>query len=296
MICVVREELANLTDLEVLEVSLVAKPANKKRFLLFKSEEGREVEELTKMEESEEEAFSEPVQAVELSEKAVRAVKGALKILNEYRDELPSDALSRLAALAGYGGAPAEGKAAKPYGYRPYGYGYGYGPGYGYRKSVETEGEERPEFDLSAVPEDIRAKLEVLIKQGEDATKRAHELEEEKRLAEFVTKAKDEYPHLSATPEEIGGLMKDVSNTLPEEAKSFLERLLKSAEAAVSQAMQPVGTSSVSDESQSSWERIEKAAEHLRGEAGLTRAQAIAKVLETQPELYRDYLAEKEAR
>lgn len=34
----------------------------------------------------------------------------------------------------------------------------------------------------------------------------------------------------------------------------------------------------------------------MRGEAGLTRAQAIAKVLETQPELYRDYLAEKEAR
>lgn len=283
--------MANLTDLEVLEVSLVAKPANRRRFLLFKSEEGESMKDIEKAEPSGERVFDDPIQAAELSAKATQAVKAALKILNEYRDELPDDVLAHLADLAGYGKAPTEGKAVRPYGYR-----YGYMPyGYreGYRKS-ENESEDTLKFDLSVVPEDLRPKMEALIKEREDAIRRASQLEEEKKLEGFISKAKTDYTHLSATPEEIGRLLKDISESLPSDATGFVERLLKSADKALEAALEPVGATAPDLGASGSWERIEKAAEGLMAEAGITRSAAIRKVLEARPELYREYLSEKE--
>ncbi len=284
------KRMANLTDLVVAEVSLVERPANRRKFLLFKSEEGEGVEDLEKAEPAQAEETGEAVQAAELSEKAAQAVKAALRLLNEHKGELPGDLLDNLAALAGYGTAPAQGKDMNPYGYR-----YGYAPyRYGYRKSEEAGEPGKAEFDLSIVPEELRAKMEAVIKQGEDAVKKARELEEEKRLSGFVEKARAELPHLAAAPEEIGKLLKDAEDGLPPEARGFLERLLKSADSALAQAMQPAGASARSEGSAGAWDKIEKAAAHLVAEAGITRPQAIRKVLEAQPELYREYLAEKE--
>lgn len=286
--------MANLTDLVVAEVSLVERPANRRKFLLFKSEEGEGVADLTKPEPAQEEASSEKAQESGLSEKAAQAVKAALRLLNEHKEELPGDLLDHLAALAGYGTAPAQGKDMNPYGYR---YGYApYGYRYGYRKSEEAGEPGRAEFDLSIVPEELRAKMEAVIKQGEDAIKKARELEEEKRLSGFIEKARAELPHLAAAPEEIGELLKHAEVGLPPEARGFLERLLKSADSALAQAMQPAGASAVGAGAAGAWDKIEKAAAHLALEAGITRPQAIRKVLEAQPELYREYLAEKEGR
>ena len=286
--------MANLTDLVVAEVSLVERPANRRKFLLFKSEEGEGVEDLEKAEPAQAEETGEAVQAAGLSEKAAQAVKAALKILNEYKSELPGDLLDHLAALAGYGTAPAQGKEMKPYGYR---YGYApYGYRYGYRKSEDAGDAGKAELDLSIVPEELKAKMEAVIKQGEDAARRARELEEEKRLREFAEKARAELPHLAATPEEVGKLLKDAEEGLSPEARGFLERLLKSADSALAQAMQPAGASPQGEKAASAWDKIEKAAAHLVAEAGITRPQAIRKVLEAQPELYREYLAEKEGR
>jgi len=286
--------MANLTDLVVAEVSLVERPANRRKFLLFKSEEGEGVEDLEKAEPSQTEETGEAVQAAGLSEKATQAVKAALKILNEHKGELPGDLLDHLAALAGYGTAPAQGKEMKPYGYR---YGYApYGYRYGYRKSEEADKEGKQEFDLSVVPEELKAKMEAVIKQGEDAARRARELEEEKRLREFAEKARAELPHLAAIPEEVGRLLKDAEEGLSPEARGFLERLLKSADSALAQALQPAGASPKGEKAASAWDKIEKAAAHLVAEAGITRPQAIRKVLEAQPELYREYLSEKEGR
>jgi len=277
--------MANLTDLVVAEVSLVERPANRRKFLLFKSEEGEGVEDLKKAGPAPAEARGETAAAAEQPARPAEAIRAALGVLEEHKAGLSADILDGLRILAGHQDEPMLGKGA-PHTDR------GHEP----RKSEHAGDAQGAGLDLSIVPEDLRAKMEALIKQGENAEKRARELEEEKRLREFIEKARTSYPHLAASPEEVGRLLKDAEDRLSAEARGFLERLIKSADSALAQALQPAGSSLEAEKTASAWDKIEKAAAHLVSEAGITRPQAIRKVLEAQPELYREYLSEKEGR
>jgi hypothetical protein len=104
--------LANqLHDLKVEEVSLVPKGANRKRFLILKALGGDAMSDdmLSRILDTHVENewhIDEVLKAQGLSEKATNAVKGALRLLNAFRDELPNDILNTLASLAGYGYQP----------------------------------------------------------------------------------------------------------------------------------------------------------------------------------------------
>jgi len=183
-----------LSDLDIIEVSLVDRPANKRKFILFKSElkegstsmpekqETEFIEELVeemekaeasgeaeKLEEAEaqetqsEEAELEtqqeqqPEQETEkaLSQKAQAAIKAALKALWPVRAEIPRSVLDVLGRLVGYPG---------------YGYPYGY-PTYGYPA---------PMGKAEELPEEVKTALEALWKEREELSKR---LEEAERIA-----------------------------------------------------------------------------------------------------------------
>ena len=92
-----------LTDIDLEEVSLVDEGAVKRKFLIVKKQNKEvKVDELTL--EDVEEAEVEK----KLSEKGTNAIKGALKILKPYMDELTpkmKEAVGVLAGAAGYGEA-----------------------------------------------------------------------------------------------------------------------------------------------------------------------------------------------
>ena len=103
-------EKNRLTDLEVAEVSLVGKPANKRSFLVFKEEEGgnsqmpdvneRILEIL--QEELPENIVSQLAEGdlEQLEEEEMEALRSAVKLLRAYKQELPDNVLETLAELA----------------------------------------------------------------------------------------------------------------------------------------------------------------------------------------------------
>jgi hypothetical protein len=160
--------LANeLRDLKVEEVSLVRRGANRKRFLLLKSALGGDsamydetlLDRVLSTDLENEDEIEQVLKAKGLSEKATNAVKGALRLLNAYKDELPPDIINTLASLVGYGYQPpplpasdevkASRKQPKQYGeYGDYGEYGEYGePGKKSKPKASAQAEERARKD-----------------------------------------------------------------------------------------------------------------------------------------------------
>jgi len=210
-----------LSDLEIPEVSLVPRGAIKKRFFIYKSEEGSSMEEILKAvletELEDESKVEEVLKAAKLSDKAKGAVKGALRLLNAYKDELPKDIMKTLAELAGYGyPAPTEkakGKKNEEEEDKKKKYGY-----------PAPAKKEDGSYDFSSIPEEVRPAVEALWKEHQEAVKKAEELEKvlkeerDKQLRkEFIQKAADEFANLPTKPEEFGLVLKGLAEKAPEE-------------------------------------------------------------------------------
>lgn len=122
--------MPELTEVEVQEVSLVDRAANKRKFLMLKAqgkgaknmntnelildvEEGMEdiIKAIALVEDpGEQEAEIEKMAA--LSDKSKRACKMALRLLNAVKTDMPNDIMKKLAEMAGYGYAAPEKKEA----------------------------------------------------------------------------------------------------------------------------------------------------------------------------------------
>jgi len=97
-----------LEDLDVAEISLVDNAANRKKFYIIKRR--KEMEEFVKLlksfmgEDDEEFKLSEEdiAKAGKLDEKAIKAIQGALNILNKYKDVYPADVLKAIKTLTKY--------------------------------------------------------------------------------------------------------------------------------------------------------------------------------------------------
>jgi len=300
-----------LSDLEVIEVSLVDRPANKRKFILFKSElkegstsmpEKQEtefieelVEEMEKAEASGEaeklgEAEAEETQPEEaefetqqeqqpeqetekaLSQKAQAAIKAALKALWPVRAEIPRSVLDILGRLVGY-------------------------PGYGY-PGYATYGYPAPMGKAEELPEEVKTALETLWKEREELSKR---LEEAERIAkeerakreerESIEKFAQEYKNLPISAEEGGKLLKRLRD-LDGDLVEVLEGLFKKLDGVVKtgKIFEEQG-SSVPEENATPWAQLEAKARELQ-KSGLSKEQAIAKVIEENPELYEQYRKE----
>ncbi|MBW2672592.1 MAG: hypothetical protein JRD89_04135 [Deltaproteobacteria bacterium] len=289
-----------LKDLDAVEVSLVPRGANRKKFLIFK-EDDTAMEEILKAvletELEDEQKVEEVLKAAKLSGKAQNAVKGALRLLNAYKDELPKDIMKTLAGLAGYGyPAPTEKQKdkkdedeedkKKKYGY-----------------PAPTKKEDGS-YDFSGIPEEVRPAVEALWKEQQEAVKKAEELEKilkeerDKQLRkEFIQKAADEFANLPTKPEEFGLVLKGLAEKAPEEYTK-LEGVLKAANEAIEKGAlyaeigrggTPAGDSAVA--------KVEAMAAGLvQKDANLSRMDALAKVLAENPQLYEQYRKETAVR
>ena len=155
-------------------------------------------------------------------------------------------------------------------------------------------------YDLTGVPEEMQATVEAICKQHEAAVQKAAELEEilkaerdERLRRDFVEKAEKEFSNVPGTAAEIGILLKSL-NDLDVEVAEKVENIFKAVDAQLSNsaALEEIG-SPASDIEVSAWGKIEKQAEELITNGAVSsKAAAISKVLEINPALYSEYLKE----
>ena len=240
-----------------------------------------------------------------MSEDAVRAVRAALRLLDAFRDEVPSETIRGLAAAAGMEMRDRKMEEEKSMHYDDE------------EKSMHYDDEKRgmhheKSADPSALlksadlPDEVRPVIEALAKSHAQASERVGELERvlkserDQRLmadeTERVSKAYGHVPGVQAT--ELAGVMIHLRKSSPESLKS-IEGILTATEQALiakaSGAFEETGRSVSPQPGESTtWGRIEAKADDIvqKGEAP-TKAQAIDHILTVEPELYQAYLAEK---
>lgn len=287
-----------LSDLDVFEVSLVNKPANGRSFYMTKNADEKEStmdEKLLAILETpaaNEAAFDAVIQKEELSEDAVRAVRAALRLLDAFRDEIPSDTLNGLADAAGMDRFEEETNPEKEDDDMDKGYG-----------KMRKEDDILKSADL---PEELKPHLEQLWKSNEEYAARVSDLENVLKAErdERLTKAETErvsksFGHVpGADAGKVADLLIAVRKGNPEHADAIEELLSATEKAMVAKndgAFEETGVSNTEVTSGSAWGRIEGKADDLVQKGDFAnRAKAIDKVLTDNPDLYAEYLSEKE--
>ena len=287
-----------LHDLDVFEVSLVRKPANGRSFYMTKSAD-KEIESMDDEKfmailetPTENESKLDEVIKEEMSHDAVRAVRAALRLLDAFKDEIPSETLAGLADAAGMDMHMEEEKAM----HRMY--------------KDDEEATPEPEVALKSddIPEELRPHIEALWKSNQEAQEKVSALEEvlkserdEKLLraeSDRVTKEFGHVPGMDAP--KLAQLLINIRKSAPDSAEG-IESLLSATERAMvakeGGAFEEAGTTVTPDPvAATAWGRIEAMATELvqKGETE-SRSTAIDQVLTDNPQLYADYLNEKGA-
>lgn len=286
-----------LTNIDVAEVSLVRKPANKRAFLIYKALDMKEGGDCFMGDLKDKlfdvlaadlpVEFEEKIKLENASDEIKQVVKGIVKLLRAYKNDLPEDILEIVADIAElkvperivYQDKPLDEEEALIFQGLP-------------QPVKKADGS----YDLSSVPKEMRAIIEALWKQAEKAETLAKELKAEKQLRikkEFEEKAA-QFDNLPITTEELGHILRVFSEKAKEEYEK-LERLLMAVNEALEQSalFKEVGSSHFSVGGDA-WSKVEKMAESLiQKEQGLTKEKAIAKIFEMNPKLYEEYLREK---
>lgn len=306
-------DITELKGLNVEEVSLVKKPANERKFLIVKQERGYNMEldvVLKSLDDLEidlenEEDIEKSLKKMKLSDQACKAVKGALKLMSAYKEQMPKDMMAKMAMMAGYGmpGAPGEmvyeipvtqakmppdkGKGGTPPNL--------YAPPMAAKKVKKEDGT----LDLDAIPEESRELVQMLWKEQETAIKKADQLEADLKIEREIRITKEyqergaKFPNIG-TAESVGAILKTAYEVSAEYGLQ-VETSLKDADSRIekSELFKEIG-SEASGVDGGAWGKIEELAKSIvtKGE-GQTMAQAIDRVLAENPKLYEEYTNER---
>lgn len=282
-------DMANeLKQLETFEVSLVPKGANKKVFMVKKSEGGlkmdtKEIEEILNTEVPDEEAITKAFEAEKIekaTDKQKSVISGAVRLLNSISGDIPKLG-SIVNALAKLNGSETKQEPEK-------------------EKPEMKKKEEIKKEDLTGLSPEMRANIKAVMKSNEDlkgqvdkVEKSNHDLRDEIETKKFVTKA-EELTDLGIEAEKLGPVLKSLSEKDPEAYKELEPILEKANKTIKSSAFKEFGTSS--DGGGTSYTKIEKMAEELASKDNtITREQAMSKILKTEKgiKLMQDYRNEK---
>ncbi len=262
----------------------------------------------------------EVLKAAGLSEEAMSAVKGSLRLLTAYKEELPGGILATMADLGGFAVPEKTVEKVVKAKFNP--------------EDEEMKGElekrvkaamdehcskcdkvkkcDVPKvpikkadgsLDLSNVPEDMRPTVELIWKEHEEAVQKAAKLEAdlhaEQELREtglYVQKAAT-FKNLPVKPEEFGPVMQQIAKAAPD-AYAKLEPVLKAADEGMATVLKPVGSDSAAKQGSPAWNQIEAKATTLvqKAEKPMTQAAAISEVIRQEPQLYTEYLNEQRKR
>ena len=265
---------SDLVDLEVQEVSLVRKPANKKRFFLSKKEE--QMHSLTtailSMPDDTDGGGAAGILKQELSKEAAQVLGDVKKLLEAVKEELSPELMDRLAESLGL-------------------------------RSERREEEEKDEIEEGAQGESDALKADDIFKSDDPAVmalfKRHQELEslykselfEKKRIA-YVSKAEKELPNIPGIKsKDLGELLSEIDDLSPKHADK-VEGVLKSINsfAQESRAFIEVGSASTPEDGQGAEQKLDSLARARVAKTGEQYAVAYSATLKERPELYKAYL------
>ena len=312
------KQLTSLEDPQWSELSLVKRGANKKkRFPITKGEETMvTLEEILKAvlegEIESEEKLEEIFKAAKVSDKGVAAAKGALRLLEAFKDELPAGIMAKLAKVAGMKAEDEEDE--KP--------GFMF-PDKAKKAEVDewleampeelrkqfTPIEDEPEdqdMDTKNLPEEVQAilkaredELEELKKTNEQIAKDLSDAKDERELASWMAKAEKECSHFPGkSVEEMAKMLKSLNDVNPGMAQAQFESMKAASDALkTSTLLKESGAGGGSVGGGDAWSQIEKLAEGLvekSDDLDLTKEKAVNRVLESDrgQALYKQYLEE----
>ena len=274
--------MPRIRDLKALEVSLVPKAANKKEFLILKSFEGSGNESMEKILKILETKMDndEKLEAImkALSDDAKQAMMGAMRLLRQFKDELPEGMWQNMMELVGMPVMQQEPKKDP---------------------MSMADPITKADIDKMDVSEEVKVMLKALWKENDDMVKKTADLEslvqkaeDEKLTAKYVGVAKS-FTNLSVDPKEFGKVLKEIAENAPE-AMAKVQEVLKGADEALQEAgiFKEFGSSGTS--TAGAWDKIEAFAEEIMKEdTKITKEEAITKAMEQNQELYSQYLQER---
>lgn len=282
-----------LEDLKVLEVSIVPKAANKKSFLILKSfeennegDEGgrnRNMENILKILENkmEKQEVLEEIMK-ELSDDAKESMLAAMRLLMEYRDELPKGMWEQMLNAVEMAPEVTENESGEG----------------GESMNMSDENITKEDIEKMELTPEVKAMLQTLWKDREEMAEKTENLEklvkkaeDEKLTKEYIEIAKS-FTNISIDPEKFGKVLKEIAINSPEQLEE-IQQVLKGADEALKLAgvFKEFGSSATG--TAGAWEKIENMAVEIMKEEKITNAEAITKAMERNPELYNEYLKER---
>lgn len=295
-----KDGLTKLQRLRAAELSIVDWGANKKRRFPITKAEGK-MDEILKavldVEHADEAQLVEVLEKAKANKKASTAAKAALRILGAFKEEMPEDVMSKLAAMLGV-------KKTED--------------GYILPKACKTDDVKKFLADL---PEDVRKALEPDPDAGdgeeEDVMKgltpEAQEIfkaqddkiaaleatlkkeRDDRELAEWTEKAEKHLSHFPGkNSEELGTMLKSLHDVDPKLAESQFESMKAASDGLkTSGVLKSVGHGADGEDLTAEQELVKKAEGIVeKSEKPLTKEQAFRKACELNPDLYEKYLTQ----
>ena len=277
-----------LTELETLEVSLVKRGANKKRYALTKSE--MDMQDLTAAilaTPGETPEQVEKVMKADLSKEAQAVVGDALKMLDAVKEEMSRDLLDAIGEALGVGGKkkpPEEAKAEEDEAELVE------------EKEKELDGEKEGEKveEEKSIEKSADPRIEAMFKENAELKAQIQKAADEASLKEHIAKAEKELNCVpSATPSDVGTILKrldDFDKDLSKQVESIFAA--SHAIAKDSGLVEPVGSSQpgITTTTSGAEGEIEAKAKQRVTKTGEQYEVAYLKVLEANPELYTQVL------
>lgn len=285
---------AILTELDTVEVSLVTRGANRKRFALRKKEGGPVATRTTKAE------------AGEHSEAAHAKMLEVLRLLHDVESDLPTGMLDAMheafgITVAEYEAAAVTDAAPTPAAPTPQ------------EPAMPTETKKTEPLNDETKAQIAKAETAAQAATAQTveltkalATEGVKRVELEKQIAferderqnrEWTAKAA-KLSHLPTKAEELGPILKTLHAAAPE-ATAKLEKLLEGTNEKLSKVLELTKELGHAGEAQATtaWGEIQKAAGELRKvDAKLSEAQAVTRAVELNPKLYEAYNSERTSR
>lgn len=261
-----------MSEIRPSRVSLVKRPANRREYLLIKSE-GQQMDEIFRIisetSADNETELAEALKAAGKDEKTIKAVLAVARVFSAYSEDIDKSDFDAIAKSLGY-------ETAK-----------------------EDESEEITKGDLEKLPEAIRAKVEKLQSDAEATNGRLSEIEkslsdkdEESKLAEWKTKVSG-LDKVAKSADELAKIVKGVADSSGDEAAEALIEALRSASSGKSDDFTEDGSSAPGDEgNENTYELAKAKAEEIVKAEGVTFYQAMKLVKDRHPELANRYSEE----
>ena len=306
----------SLTDLTTNEVSLVKRGAVNRRFAVKKEATVDQILKAVLEQPADgEDAVRAALEKSDVSPQGRDAVLGAVRILSAFRDVIPAEIAKAAPKMAGYandeahdyaegggkGKFPAKKKMKKDM-----------ADGDGDEDEDEEDEEEhkfppskkkKATYKSADLPADARAHLEAIEKAQQEAVEKAAQLERELQAErdvrlnkEFVEKAQRDFGTLGPA-KDIGPVLKSL-HAVDGDLATKVERLLKQATERVKTAAlfaERGRDGSAQGDEDTAWGQIQKRASELvskSADGNMSHAQAVALVMQRDPELYERYKSE----